>query len=40
VAFEDWMYLDLQYIDNWSMGQDINLLLKTVPVVVTGRGSH
>jgi exopolysaccharide biosynthesis polyprenyl glycosylphosphotransferase len=40
VAFEDWMYLDLQYIDNWSMGRDINLLLKTVPVVVTGRGSH
>ena len=40
VAFEDWMYLDLQYIDHWSMGQDINLLLKTVPAVVTGRGSH
>jgi exopolysaccharide biosynthesis polyprenyl glycosylphosphotransferase len=39
VAFEDWMYLDLQYIDNWSMGQDINLLLKTVPAVVSGRGS-
>ncbi|HZJ56198.1 MAG TPA: sugar transferase [Myxococcaceae bacterium] len=40
VAFEDWMYLDLQYIDHWSMGQDINLLLKTVPAVVSGRGSH
>jgi exopolysaccharide biosynthesis polyprenyl glycosylphosphotransferase len=40
VAFEDWMYLDLQYIDNWSMGQDIGLLLKTVPAVVSGRGSH
>jgi lipopolysaccharide/colanic/teichoic acid biosynthesis glycosyltransferase len=34
------MYLDLQYIDNWSMGQDIGLLLKTVPAVVSGRGSH
>jgi exopolysaccharide biosynthesis polyprenyl glycosylphosphotransferase len=40
VGFEDWMYLDLQYIDNWSMGQDIGLILKTVPAVVTGRGSH
>ena len=40
VGFEDWMYLDLQYIDNWSMGQDIGLLLKTVPAVVSGRGSH
>ncbi len=40
VGFEDWMYLDLQYIDHWSVGQDINLLLRTVPVVVSGRGSH
>lgn len=40
VAFEDWMYLDLQYIDHWSVGQDIGLLLKTVPAVVSGRGSH
>jgi len=40
VAFDDWMYLDLQYIDHWSMGQDIGLILKTVPAVVSGRGSH
>ena len=40
VAFDDWMYLDLQYIDHWSVGQDIGLLLKTVPAVVSGRGSH
>jgi exopolysaccharide biosynthesis polyprenyl glycosylphosphotransferase len=39
VGFEDWMYLDLQYIDHPSVGQDIGLLLKTVPAVVTGRGS-
>lgn len=38
VAFQDWMYLDLQYIDHWNLRGDINLLLKTVPVVVTGRG--
>lgn len=40
VGFEDWMYLDLQYIDHWSVSQDIGLLLKTVPAVVSGRGSH
>ena len=40
VGFEDWMYLDLQYIDHPSVRQDIGLLLKTVPAVVTGRGSH
>jgi exopolysaccharide biosynthesis polyprenyl glycosylphosphotransferase len=39
VGFEDWMYLDLQYIDHPSVGQDIGLLLKTVPAVVSGRGS-
>ena len=40
VEFQDWMYLDLQYIDHWNLRGDINLLLKTVPVVVTGKGSH
>ena len=38
VGFEDWMYLDLQYIDHWTMSQDIGLLFKTVPAVVSGRG--
>jgi exopolysaccharide biosynthesis polyprenyl glycosylphosphotransferase len=40
IGFQDWMYLDLQYIDHLNLGQDLNLLLKTVPVVVSGRGSH
>jgi exopolysaccharide biosynthesis polyprenyl glycosylphosphotransferase len=38
IAFKDWMYLDLRYIDHWSLGQDLSLLLKTVPTVVAGRG--
>jgi len=38
IDFRDWMYLDLRYIDTWSLGQDLNLLLKTVPAVVAGRG--
>jgi lipopolysaccharide/colanic/teichoic acid biosynthesis glycosyltransferase len=33
------MYLDMQYSDNWSLGQDFGLILKTVPVVLTGRGA-
>jgi exopolysaccharide biosynthesis polyprenyl glycosylphosphotransferase len=40
IEFQDWMYLDLQYIDHWNLGQDLNLLFRTVPVVVSGRGSH
>ena len=39
ISFEQWMYLDMQYIDNWSLGQDFELILKTVPVVLTGRGA-
>jgi len=40
IAFQEWMYLDLQYIDHLNLGQDLNLLLKTVPAVMSGRGSH
>jgi exopolysaccharide biosynthesis polyprenyl glycosylphosphotransferase len=39
ISFEDWMYLDMQYIDHWSLKNDINLILKTVPVVITGSGA-
>jgi exopolysaccharide biosynthesis polyprenyl glycosylphosphotransferase len=39
ISFEDWMYLDMQYIDHWSLSQDLSLILKTVPVVLTGRGA-
>jgi exopolysaccharide biosynthesis polyprenyl glycosylphosphotransferase len=39
ISFEEWMYLDMQYIDNWSLGQDLRLIFKTVPVVLTGRGA-
>lgn len=37
--FEDVVKLDLEYIDNWSVGLDVKLLLKTVGVVILGRGS-
>jgi len=39
ISFEEWMYLDMQYIDNWTLMTDLSLILKTVPVVVTGRGA-
>lgn len=37
--FDDWAKLDLEYIDNWSLTLDIVLLLKTIPVVLLGRGA-
>ena len=38
ISFEDWMKLDLQYIDNWSLQQDFLLTFKTVRAVVMGSG--
>lgn len=38
VTFEDMVLLDLFYIANWSLSMDLKLLLKTVPVVVFGKG--
>jgi lipopolysaccharide/colanic/teichoic acid biosynthesis glycosyltransferase len=37
--FEDVVKLDLDYIDNWSLGMDIKILLKTLWVVLFGRGA-
>lgn len=39
ISFEQWMYMDLQYIDTWSFSKDVGLILKTFPVVLTGRGA-
>jgi lipopolysaccharide/colanic/teichoic acid biosynthesis glycosyltransferase len=33
------MELDLEYIDNWSPALDWKILLKTIPVVLLGRGA-
>ena len=39
VDFESWMRLDLQYIDNWSLGLDARIILMTIPQVLSGRAS-
>jgi exopolysaccharide biosynthesis polyprenyl glycosylphosphotransferase len=38
--FERWMELDLKYIDTWSPMLDLEILLKTVPAVLSGRGAR
>lgn len=38
--FETWIDLDLEYIDNWSLGLDTKLLVKTVPAVLSGKGAY
>lgn len=37
--FEQWVKLDLEYIDNWSLWLDLRILLKTLPVVLVGTGA-
>ncbi len=37
--FDDWMKLDLEYIDNWSLWLDFKIMFKTVPVVLVGHGA-
>jgi lipopolysaccharide/colanic/teichoic acid biosynthesis glycosyltransferase len=39
LSFDDWMALDLQYIDQWSLALDAGILLRTVPAVLSGRGA-
>ncbi len=40
ISFDDWMKMDLYYIDNWSLWLDIKILLKTIPVVISGDGAY
>ena len=37
--FRDWVRLDLEYIDNWSLWLDIKILLRTILVVLLGWGA-
>jgi exopolysaccharide biosynthesis polyprenyl glycosylphosphotransferase len=39
IDFEDWMKLDLEYIDNWSLWLDTKILAKTVPAVFKREGA-
>lgn len=36
--FSEWVRLDLEYIDRWSLGLDLTILLKTIPAVFRGTG--
>jgi len=39
-SFEQWVEMDLRYIDNWSLWLDIKILIRTVPAVLLGRGAN
>ena len=37
--FKDWVRLDLEYIDNWSLWLDLEILLRTIPAVFAATGA-
>jgi exopolysaccharide biosynthesis polyprenyl glycosylphosphotransferase len=40
ISFEHWVRMDLEYIDKWSLGLDLKILLKTIPAVAKGSGAY
>jgi len=39
IQFEDWMRLDMEYIDEWSLSLDFKIILQTFPAVLRGSGA-
>ena len=39
LSFDDWLKLDLQYIESWTFWLDLKILLKTIPTVLKGSGA-
>jgi exopolysaccharide biosynthesis polyprenyl glycosylphosphotransferase len=40
IGFNEWVRMDLDYIDKWSLGLDLVILLKTLPAVLRGPGAY
>lgn len=38
IPFDQWMKMDMQYIDTWSLKLDFMLFIKTIKVMITGDG--
>jgi len=37
--FDEWIKLDLQYVDEWSLALDLRILARTIPAVFRGTGA-
>jgi lipopolysaccharide/colanic/teichoic acid biosynthesis glycosyltransferase len=40
VAFDEWMRMDLEYVDRWLLNLDLRILVGTIPVVLRGPGAR
>ncbi|MBI1812058.1 MAG: sugar transferase [Nitrospirae bacterium] len=39
ISFENWMKMDMEYIDNWKLSRDFKILIKTIPAVIKRKGA-
>jgi exopolysaccharide biosynthesis polyprenyl glycosylphosphotransferase len=40
LPFEEMVAFDYQYVSGWSLARDVEILLATIPVVISGRGAY
>ena len=40
IPFDEMVLLDVYYIENWSLGTDLRILLQTIPMVIFGQGAY
>jgi exopolysaccharide biosynthesis polyprenyl glycosylphosphotransferase len=40
LTFDEWMTLDLEYVDTWTLALDVAVLMRTLPAIVSGRGAR
>jgi exopolysaccharide biosynthesis polyprenyl glycosylphosphotransferase len=40
LPFDEMVMLDIYYIENWSLGLDLKIILRTVMAMITGRGAY
>jgi lipopolysaccharide/colanic/teichoic acid biosynthesis glycosyltransferase len=40
LTFDEMCLLDIYYIENWSIGLDLTILLRTIPRVLFGSGAY
>ncbi|MCX7925628.1 MAG: sugar transferase [Fimbriimonadales bacterium] len=40
LTFDEWMRLDIYYVENISLGLDLKILLRTIPAILKGDGAY
>ena len=40
IKFAEWMKMDLEYLDNWSLWLDMKILVRTIPAILFGHGAY